>query len=134
MVFPDQIIWFKHNFRGKIKFWILRKLIYKKFVVLQIWDTAGDHKLRDLVSLYYRNSHAALLVFDITQTETKENLQDWLSELENRCDLENVIIKVAANKYDLLQSKRQDNSLANIVVGSINYIRNRTLTFMMIQL
>ena len=73
-------------------------------VSLQIWDTAGDHKLRDLVSLYYRNSHGALLVFDITADETKENLQGWLSELEDRCDLDEVSVKVAANKYDLLES------------------------------
>lgn len=74
-------------------------------VTLQIWDTAGDHKLRDLVSLYYRNSHAALLVFDITQDQTKDSLQDWLIELEERCDLSNVILKVAANKVDLIESK-----------------------------
>lgn len=73
-------------------------------VTLQIWDTAGDHKLRDLVSLYYRNSHAALLVFDITQDQTKDSLQDWLIELEERCDLSNVILKVAANKVDLIES------------------------------
>ena len=73
-------------------------------VTLQIWDTAGDHKLRDLVSLYYRNSHATLLVFDITQDQTKDSLQDWLIELEERCDLSNVILKVAANKVDLIES------------------------------
>jgi small GTP-binding protein len=72
---------------------------------LQIWDTAGDYKLRDLVSLYYRNSHAAVLVFDITQEETKENLQDWLAELEDRCQLEDVSIKVAANKFDIFEGK-----------------------------
>ena len=72
-------------------------------VTLQIWDTAGDYKLRDLISLYYRNSHAALLVFDITQEETKENLQEWLAELEDRCDLEEVNIKVAANKFDIFE-------------------------------
>ena len=77
----------------------------KEVVTLQIWDTAGDHKLRDLVSLYYRNSHSALLVFDITQNETKENLQDWLVELEDRCDLSEVIIKVAANKFDIFEGK-----------------------------
>lgn len=77
----------------------------QKVVTLQIWDTAGDHKLRDLVSLYYRNSHAALLVFDITQDQTRDSLQDWLIELEDRCDLNNVIIKVAANKFDLVESK-----------------------------
>ena len=71
--------------------------------MLQIWDTAGDHRLRDLVSLYYRNSHAALLVFDITQDETKEDLQEWLMELQDRCDLESVIIKVAANKFDIFE-------------------------------
>ena len=59
--------------------------------------------MRDLVSLYYRNSHAALLVFDVTQNETQENLQDWLVELEDRCDLEQVIIKVAANKFDIFE-------------------------------
>jgi GTPase SAR1 family protein len=44
-------------------------------------------------------------VFDITQEETKENLQDWLVELEDRCNLEDVIIKVAANKFDIFEGR-----------------------------
>ena len=55
------------------------------------------------MSLYYRNSHVAVLVFDINQKETKENLQDWLGELEDRCELDEMIIKVAANKIDIFE-------------------------------
>ena len=85
---------------------------------MQIWDTAGDYKLRDLISLYYRNSHAAVLVFDITQDETKENLQEWLAELEDRCDLEEVNIKVAANKFDIFEGGCLDYYIQQFLVIS----------------
>ena len=42
---------------------------------LQIWDTAGQERYRGIVSAYYRATDAALLVFDVTCTESLATLE-----------------------------------------------------------
>lgn len=47
-------------------------------VKLQIWDTAGMEKYRSISSSYYRGSHSALVIFDLTAKSTFENVTKWL--------------------------------------------------------
>ncbi|ODQ45161.1 hypothetical protein PICMEDRAFT_17652 [Pichia membranifaciens NRRL Y-2026] len=49
---------------------------------LQIWDTAGQERFHNLTPLYYRNSNAALLVFDLTSLESFKKAEYWINELE----------------------------------------------------
>lgn len=53
-----------------------------KTVKLQIWDTAGQERFRTITSSYYRGVHGALVVFDLTELESFNNLKQWLEELE----------------------------------------------------
>jgi len=41
-----------------------------KQVKIQIWDTAGHERFRTITPVYYRNIDGALLIFDITNTES----------------------------------------------------------------
>ncbi|VDM12144.1 unnamed protein product [Wuchereria bancrofti] len=41
-------------------------------VVLNIWDTAGQEKFHALGPIYYRDSHGALLIYDVTDTNSFE--------------------------------------------------------------
>ena len=34
-------------------------------IKLNIWDTGGEEKFRDMVPLYYRDAHAVILVYDV---------------------------------------------------------------------
>ena len=68
---------------------------------LQLWDTSGQDAFRDLVSLYYRDSNAAVLVFDYTNIESLKNLRYWLKELDDRVSTNDIVIKIAGNKFDL---------------------------------
>lgn len=72
-----------------------------KFVNLQIWDTSGQDIYRDLMSIYYRDSHAAILVFDYSNKESLESLNYWIKELDDRINTDDIVIKIAGNKYDL---------------------------------
>lgn len=65
-----------------------------------IWDTAGQEKYRCLVSSFLRDSHGALLVFDLTSKETFEGMKNIWLELLNKNDLENICKVVLANKCD----------------------------------
>ena len=47
-------------------------------VNLQMWDTAGQERFRTIGPHFYRNAHAAILVFDITDGETYRNVKRYI--------------------------------------------------------
>lgn len=54
------------------------------------------------MSLYYRDSHAAILVFDYSKKETIQSLQYWMKELEDWINTDDIVLKIVGNKTDLL--------------------------------
>lgn len=56
------------------------------------------------MSIYYRDSHAAILVFDYSNPSTLQSLKYWLTELDDRINTNDIVIKIAGNKCDLLES------------------------------
>ena len=51
-------------------------------VRLQIWDTAGQEKLRSMSRTYYKEIHGCLLIFDLTNKDSFHDVGYWLEELE----------------------------------------------------
>ena len=68
---------------------------------LHIWDTGGQEKFRSMASLYYKDAVAAILVYDVSNKESLESLDYWVTELKNNVDNTNFIISLAGNKCDL---------------------------------
>ncbi|CAN6447734.1 unnamed protein product [Victoria cruziana] len=75
-------------------------LIQRKLVKAQIWDTAGQERYKAITSAYYRGALGALLVYDITNRRSFDNVQRWLEELRATAD-RNLVIMLAGNKSDL---------------------------------
>jgi small GTP-binding protein len=73
-------------------------------VELQIWDTAGQEHFRSLGPLYYRNAVGAIVVFDVTDRTSFDNLQNWVAAFTAVAGT-NVIVVVAANKCDLEEKR-----------------------------
>ncbi|XP_012945878.1 ras-related protein Rab-11B [Aplysia californica] len=71
-----------------------------KTIRAQIWDTAGQERYRAITAVYYRGAVGALVVYDITKTQTFENLEKWLQELREHAD-GSARIMVVGNKTDL---------------------------------
>lgn len=67
---------------------------------VQIWDTAGQEKYRGLISAYYRNTHAIILVYDITNRDSFNNLKYWLEQVELNCNRPPLAYLLLANKRD----------------------------------
>jgi len=73
-----------------------------KTLKYEIWDTAGQESYRSLASLYYKDASAALLVYDVTNRESFQELENWMRELKDKGE-PGVKIAIAANKGDLEQ-------------------------------
>lgn len=69
------------------------------------WDTAGQERFRTITSSYYRGAHGIIIVYDITDRESFDNVKQWLSEID-RYACENVNKLLVGNKCDM-DSKRQ---------------------------
>lgn len=71
-----------------------------KSIKAQIWDTAGQERFCAISNVYYRRAVGALLVYDITDSQTYENVATWLKDLKDHAD-GNIVIMLVGNKCDL---------------------------------
>jgi len=99
----------------------LMKKIYidNTLIKLQIWDTAGMEKYKQITSSYYRGAQACIVVFDLTNIESFYSLQQWVDDycqisknqnniyiIGNKCDL-NQDFKVS--KEDIIKFCQNNN-------------------------
>ncbi|XP_044835623.1 ras-related protein Rab-26 isoform X1 [Mauremys mutica] len=79
-------------------------------VKLQIWDTAGQERFRSVTHAYYRDAHALLLLYDVTNRASFDNIQAWLTEIHEYAQ-QDVVLMLLGNKVDSTQDrvvKRED--------------------------
>ena len=85
------------GFDFKTKVFVLKN---GKHVRIQLWDTAGQERFKSIAKSYYRGAHGIVLVYDITNRSSFENINKWMvqisEETENRLP-----ILLLANKVDL---------------------------------
>jgi len=73
-------------------------------IQLQLWDTVGSEKYHSLMQTYIRNSEACILVFDLTDKVSFNNIETWRKEFLNALnppDGDEFPFVLAGNKLDL---------------------------------
>jgi small GTP-binding protein len=69
-------------------------------ITMQLWDTAGQEKYRALAPMYYRSADVAILVYDVTQLDSFEAMEQWSNELAEKAP-PNLQLIIVGNKVDL---------------------------------
>ena len=75
-----------------------------KNVTLQIWDPAGQERFKNITASYYRGGNGILVVYDITDRESFNNLNSWLIEIEKSAN-KNVYKMLIGNKCDVEEKR-----------------------------
>ncbi|OUM62208.1 hypothetical protein PIROE2DRAFT_51733 [Piromyces sp. E2] len=78
-----------------------------KRIKLQIWDTAGQERFRTITTAYYRGAMGILLVYDVTDERSFNNIRNWIHNIEQHAS-EGVNKILIGNKCDILEQKKID--------------------------
>ncbi|WP_455141791.1 Rab family GTPase [Candidatus Hodarchaeum mangrovi] len=68
----------------------------------QIWDLAGQPAFRNVMRSYFKGAMGALAVYDVTQPNSLDNIESWVSEARARSQSSYIIpVVICGNKIDL---------------------------------
>jgi Ras-related protein Rab-5C len=73
-------------------------------VRLQIWDTAGQERYRGMTPMYFRGAHEAIVSYSITDQESLDGIDSWITSLRENADPE-IILFLVGNKCDLEEQR-----------------------------
>ncbi|KYO19355.1 PREDICTED: ras-related protein Rab-3B isoform X3 [Gavialis gangeticus] len=71
-----------------------------KRVKLQIWDTAGQERYRTITTAYYRGAMGFILMYDITNEDSFNAVQDWATQIKTY-SWDNAQVILVGNKCDM---------------------------------
>jgi len=97
---------FDNTYQATIGIDFLSKTMYleDRTVRLQLWDTAGQERFRSLIPSYIRDSSVAVVVYDITNTNSFQQTNKWIEDVKAERG-NDVIIMLVGNKTDLAEKR-----------------------------
>lgn len=98
-------------------------------VCLHICDTAGQEKFQSVCPNFYRDSDAAMIVFDVTSRESFDKVPHWLDELNAIMGAEFTKI-VIGNKVDLDADRvvSTDEAIEFCDTAGLHYLETSAMT------
>ena len=87
-------------------------LINDKVIKLHLWDTAGQERFKSITSAYYKGAKGAVIVYDITNKDSFDHVDKWLTEIRNLGG-KGISVVVCGNKCDLAENRKYYAFLIN---------------------
>ena len=79
--------------------------VNNKDVQLDLWDTAGQEKFRSLGMYFYKDSYIVILVYDITNRDSFEDLKNvWYNDLKKYGE-QYTVLAVVGNKCEMYEAE-----------------------------
>lgn len=95
--------------------------VYDKSIKLNIWDTAGQDRFKTITQAYYKGAHGIVVVFDITERNSFEHVQNWFQEIKKNAG-ETVVKILVGNKVDLQESRAVQKSEGEALARSLGVL------------
>jgi len=76
----------------------------KDKVKMTIYDTSGQERYKSIARNYYKKVDGVILMYDITNKESFDNLEEWIKEIEDNAN-QNIHIFIVGNKSDLYKER-----------------------------
>ena len=99
---------------------------------INIWDTVGQEKFRSLTKIFIKGTKICLLVYDITNKHSFDELNFWLEQAKQIAD-KDVVLGMAGNKNDLIMKQQVNDNDAqsfaeknNIIFGQTSAAKNKS--------
>lgn len=109
-----------HNPLSTIGFEYSDIISIEKNITLELWDTAGQERYKSMVSTFFRQMDACIIIYDIANLKSYEDVEYWYSEVKKYNTNSNLLIYLVANKIDL---KEDYDFKSDIEFANKNQIR-----------
>ena len=88
-----------------IEFFTKDDIIDNKKIRIELWDPAGQEKFHSLTAGFFRNAEGIIVMFDVTNPISFENIRNWVESIKAHMSSEIGIIPViiVGNKIDLIE-------------------------------
>ena len=102
---------FDNNYQATIgfEFLLMHFRVNDLKVKFQIWDTCGQEMYRSLVQGFYHNSSLAIIVYNINDEKSFQNISVWLQDLRQHTD-HDLPVFLVGNKSDLEKEVPSDEA------------------------
>ena len=102
----------------------------QKEIILDIWDTAGQEFVEgDLRDCFLSNADGALILYDIQNAATRNNVNIWLKKIR-KISGKNISVVVIGNKMDQIKDKEtRTNIVRECRVKSLEIDNIETMLF-----
>ena len=97
-----------------IEFYNREERINNKIIQIKFWDTAGQEIFHSLTKNFYRKADGIIIVYDITNKESFERVQDWIKSVyDNTETYKEIQMIIVGNKIDLeeMREVRKEDGL-----------------------
>jgi small GTP-binding protein len=79
-----------------------------------MWDFAGQHQFKKLLSDFVNGSLAAFVLFDLSRFTTLEGVEDWINKLDNYGEIPTIILGSKSDVVNLYDMKVFDDYISEI--------------------
>ena len=98
------------------------KIVNKKNkrVKLQIWDTAGEERYRNLTKNYFQQCNGIIITYDISDNNSFEQIKFWINQIAEMPD-QKVSCILVGNKCDLTTERMVEQEKGSKLAKKLGY-------------
>jgi small GTP-binding protein len=72
----------------------------EKKIKIQLWDPSGQERFRSIIRSYYRGSDGVILMFDLSNKKSFDNMEYWLEDVKINSGNLSIPVVLVGNKSD----------------------------------